>query len=153
VRAINHALTGAIIGIVVSEPAIAVPAALASHYICDAIPHFDGANGEPAKSNWVRSKTFKYSLYADAVLCGLLVLILAISQPFHWQWAAVCAFVAAAPDFLSINLYKRTLKKKKTKPSLYNRFAGGIQWFERPSGAVVEVAWFSAALIILIPML
>jgi len=38
--ATNHALTGAAIGLLVGEPLIAVPAAIASHFICDALPHY-----------------------------------------------------------------------------------------------------------------
>ena len=36
--ATNHALTGAIIGLVIGEPVLAIALAFASHFICDALP-------------------------------------------------------------------------------------------------------------------
>lgn len=154
-RAINHALTGTLIGLTVGEPLIAVPAALASHFICDAIPHYDGLPQNPSmktKQRWIRSKAFRRLLYADALVCMVLVLVLAIRRPEYWLLAAVCAFAAAAPDFLWL---PRFLKRDGTPkaPTGFNKFAGWIQWFQRPIGAVVEIAWFIAAIILLLPFL
>jgi hypothetical protein len=153
-RAINHAMTGAIIGLVIGEPLAAIPVAFLSHYIMDVIPHHgEGEMGEKQKLEWIRSKLFRNLIYADALLCGLLVLVLAISQPAHWLLAAVCAFAAASPDLLSFNRYQKTLSKKGWKAGWYTKFAGNIQWFERPIGGFVELAWFIAAVIILLPIL
>ncbi len=148
--AINHALTGAVIGLVVGEPLIALPAALASHFVCDALPHF-GRRLPPAV--YLKTKSFRYYLVAEASLCALLVACLAIFQPQHWFLAAVCAFLATSPDLLQINKYLKMRRGQHWKRSAFARFAGGIQWFERPIGAVVEVAWFVAAIIIIIPFL
>jgi hypothetical protein len=147
-RAINHALTGAIIGLVVGEPLIAVPAALASHFVCDVIPHYGSSLPD---SEEIKSQLFRRLLYADAILCVGLVALLAVRQPVHWWLAAVCAFVAASPDLLSINRYIRANTHKQWRSGPYVAFASRIQWFERPIGAVVEVAWFVAAIILLIP--
>ncbi len=148
--ATNHALTGAVIGLVVGEPLVAVPAALVSHFICDMIPHF-GSNSAPK----VRLKTngFRNYLIVDASLCILLVLCLAVFRPDHWLLASVCAFVATSPDLLWINKYLKIRRGQHWKRNAYEKFAGDIQWFERPIGAVVEVAWFVAAAIIIIPFL
>jgi hypothetical protein len=153
-RAINHALTGAIIGLVIGEPLAAIPVAFLSHYIMDVIPHHgEGDTGEKAKLKWLRSKLFRYLIYADALLCGLLVLVLAISQPAHWLLAAICAFAAASPDLFSFNRYRKTLSKKEWEAGWYSNFASNIQWFERPIGAFVEIAWLAAAIVILFPIL
>jgi hypothetical protein len=152
-RAINHALTGAIIGVVVREPVIAVPAALASHFICDMIPHYDTVLTGANKRKWIGSKEFSYLLYFDAVLCISLVLILAIRHPAYWLLAAVCAFVATSPDLLFMRRYLRARHNKNSKLGQLVKLTIKIQWFQRPIGAVVEVAWFMAALIILIPFL
>ena len=155
-RAINHALTGAIIGLVIGEPAIAVPAAVASHFVCDAIPHYDGIPVRPTlqmKMKWLRTKTFKRLLYADALLCFGLVAVLAVDRPVHWLLAAICAFAAASPDFLSVNFFIHAKTKKKWTPNMYMRFVDWIQWFQRPIGWVVEAAWFIGALILLAPLL
>lgn len=145
-RAINHALTGAIIGLTVNEPIIALPAALASHFVMDALPHFHIVM---PKNGWVKTNSFRYSIYIDAVLCFFLVLILGITQPTGWQLAAVCAFVATSPDLASINYYSKVKSGKKWRPNLYEKFSNKIQWFERPIGAVVEVAWLVTGIVLL----
>ncbi|HXR50266.1 MAG TPA: hypothetical protein VN778_04550 [Verrucomicrobiae bacterium] len=152
-RAINHAITGAFIGLAISEPVAAIPVAIASHFVCDAIPHYDGVSSDKGKAKWLRSKTFRYLLYADAILCGGLVLVLALKHPFDWQLAAICAFAAAAPDFLWLKRYLNRHSKQQTRPNAFSRFAGRIQWFQRPIGAVVEIAWFVAGLLILAPFI
>jgi hypothetical protein len=150
-RAINHALTGAAIGLLVAEPVIAVPAAFVSHYVCDAIPHYGRGIAEEKELN---STSFRVSLVVDAGLCALLVLILALRRPQHWVLAAVCAFVAASPDLLSINRYREARRNQPIKRNWYTKLANDeLQWFERPIGAVVEVAWFIAGIIILAPFI
>ncbi len=149
-RAINHALTGAIIGIIVGEPLIAAPLAIASHFVLDVIPHH---GQDSSKQYWLKSKAFRYLIYLDAFLCAVLVLTLSLYRPNHWPLAAICAFLAAAPDLLSINHYQKVLAGKHWKAGWYTAFAGRIQWFERPIGAVVEVAWLIATLILIFPLL
>ncbi|PIZ62906.1 hypothetical protein COY17_01640 [Candidatus Saccharibacteria bacterium CG_4_10_14_0_2_um_filter_52_9] len=149
-RAVNHALTGALIGLTVAEPAVAVPAAVVSHYICDVIPHY-GSSQKGDTS--LRASSFRSGLYIDAALCLGIVVLLAVRQPSHWLLAAVCAFAAAAPDLLSANRYFKVVARKRWQPNLYSRFATGIQWFERPIGAVVETAWLVATIIILWPFI
>lgn len=150
-RAINHALTGALIGFVVAEPLVAVPAAILSHYVCDVIPHYD--DNRLSKPAWVASAKFRNLLIVDALLCVTLVGLLAYQHPLHWLLAAVCAFAAAAPDMLSFSMYRDSQRKHRFKLSVYQRFAMAIQWFERPIGAVVEVTWLVAASLLLLPFL
>lgn len=141
-RAINHALTGAVIGLTVSSPAFAVPLAVASHFICDALPHY-GASKEASAT--LRSKTFAASLVIDAGLCFLLVVLLAVMHQSSWLLASVCAFAAAAPDLAWVPGYLRVHRGAAfaEHPNRLMRFAKAIQWFERPSGAIVEIAWFA----------
>ncbi len=149
-RAITHAMTGAAIGLGVSEPAVAVPMALASHYVLDALPHYGGGLPESEELN---SPTFRVLLLADICLCPLLVLLLAVQRPQHWILAAICAFVAAAPDLASINIYRRARRGEPPKTNRYTRFAHAIQWFERPLGGIFEAAWFMVMLVILVPII
>lgn len=151
--ATNHALTGTAIGLIVGEPLLALPLALLSHFVCDAIPHFSFTADESRKEQMLRSKMYKNYLITEATLCSLIVLGLAVLRPTHWLLAAVCAFVAAAPDLFSINRYLSTRRGNPWKPNLYSRFAHNIQWFEKPIGAVVEAAWFIAVVAILLPIL
>ncbi|MDL2363441.1 MAG: hypothetical protein QFB86_03635 [Patescibacteria group bacterium] len=147
-RAINHALTGAVIGLAIHQPLIAPISAVASHYLCDMLPHF-GRNREDTEE--LKSIFFRNLLYLDALMCGILVSAIAYIHPVYWKQAVLCAFLAAAPDFLSAPKYFTVRRNKKWKPSLYSRFASSIQWFERPIGAFVEIAWFVAGLTLIIP--
>jgi hypothetical protein len=148
--AINHALTGTAIGLLVGQPLLAVPLAVGSHYVCDVLPHF--GTGLPDKVV-LKSNKYRDYLAVEAGLCFLLVVGLAGFRPQHWLLAAICAFAAAAPDLLSINKYLAIRRGRRWQPGRYVRFASAIQWFERPIGAVVEVAWFVAALVIIVPFL
>jgi len=147
-RAINHALTGAVIGLGISEPAIALPAAFLSHFALDAIPHF----GERKKDHG--SKNFRDLLILDVLLCFGLVLVLVAGHPKQWLLAAVCAFLAASPDFMWIGKYVRARagKKEHSAKSIVLRFHSKIQWFERPPGLAVELAWAPAMILLLIDL-
>ena len=148
--ATNHALTGAIVGLVVGEPGLAIPLAFVSHFVCDALPHFGSQDTNEIR---IASKGFRNYLIVDASLCIILVIALAITQPKNWLLAAICAFLAASPDFGWINKFRQARSGKKWHPSFFSKFAGGIQWFQRPIGAVVEVVWFVGAIAIIAPFL
>lgn len=152
-RAINHALTGALIGLSVSQPAIAMPAAVISHFICDSIPHYGEDLTVMPAEQWLKTRKFRLILYADAFLCFGLVVLLMVKQPAHWWLPAACAFLAAGPDLLSFNRFARITADKTWRPSAFSKFATGIQWFERPIGVAVEVAWFAGACFLLAPWL
>lgn len=141
--ATNHALTGAIIGLTVHNPLIALPAALLSHVVCDAIPHYGGRKAD------IVSKGFVRYLLTDAALCGVLVLVLFFSGSHSWLLAAVCAFVAASPDFLWIRMFRAARQNRPFHRTALEKFLGDIQWFQRPIGAFVEVAWFVGAIALL----
>ena len=148
--ATNHALTGALIGLIVGQPVVAVPAALLSHYVCDALPHFRRNMPDEVL---LKSKWFRNYLIVEATLCTVIVLGLAGLRPQHWLLAAICAFIAVSPDLLSINKYLKVRYSRRWSAGRYVKFASDIQWFERPIGAVVEVAWFAAAIVLLLPLL
>jgi hypothetical protein len=138
--ATNHAITGALIGLIVGQPLIALPAAFLSHFVCDAIPHY----GNAKVPLW--SASFKRMLVVDASLCVVLVAVLVDRHPLHWLLAAVCAFLATSPDLYWIRRFKYGIHHKRVLAtnSKLDHFLGsdGIQWFQRPIGAVVELAWF-----------
>ena len=145
-RAINHALTGATIGLLVDEPIAAVPLSLVSHYVCDVIPHYGAGLPEEQEIN---TTTFRVLLALDFILCVALVVVLALKRPKNWLLAAICAFVATSPDLASIGRYRAGRKRIKSKPNRYVVLAKRIQLYEKPPGAVVEVVWFASFIIIL----
>jgi len=139
----NHALTGALIGLSISNPELALPLAFLSHFVCDAIPHYD----PPGKNLEVRMKysnRFDHELVWHFLICVLIIGVLALFQPKNWILAAVCAFMAASPDLFWIPRYiqvKRTGKDTKlTNPFL--RFHSGIQWKTGPKFIWLEAVWF-----------
>lgn len=146
--ATNHALTGTAIGLLIGQPLLAMPIALMSHFVCDAIPHF-GANDKQAI---IKSKGFKRYLVVEAFLCFLIVLSLLILKPDHWLVASICAFLAAAPDLYWFKRFRAVNTGGQPPVNRFSKFASGIQWFQRPIGALVEVTWFAAALILVIPL-
>lgn len=141
--AANHALTGALIGLTVHNPWIALPIALCSHIVCDIIPHFG------REREWLKKPSFTRYLTLDATLCILLVGLLFALQPAYWLLAAVCAFVATSPDLLWIRQFMLARTGKSCKPNMVESFLGWIQWFQRPLGALVELAWFIGASVLL----
>lgn len=144
--ATNHAITGAVIGLLVQDPYVALPAAFVSHFVCDAIPHFDPAGDN---NKWLKSDTFKKFLTIDALLCVILVAVLAGARPAHWLIASICAFLATSPDLFWINRFIKLQNGKKWKPSLFSKFADKIQWFTGPTGAVVELIWLVSGIFVL----
>ena len=139
----NHALTGALIGLTVANPLLALPAAFLSHFVLDVIPHYD-VPGETHEQRMASKQFLIVQIVLGAVLCFALVVLLAVAQPKHWILAAFCAFIATTPDMLFI---PRFVSVKKTGHDnlgtfWFWRFHNAIQWFQKPIGAIVEVIWF-----------
>jgi hypothetical protein len=135
-RAINHALTGASIAIVVDKPMLAIPLAFLSHFACDALPHFDDTERNKGKAY------FNTVLSIDATLCALLVLGLYFLMPTAWLVPAAAAFAATSPDFMWIKHWLKGTDKPKINNSWITRFHSWIQWSQTKPGMVVEFAWF-----------
>ncbi len=143
--ATNHALTGALIGLVVGQPVVAVILAVLSHFVLDAIPHYTD------ESIKISSDGFKRYLIVEALFCFSLVVVLVLVHPENWPLAAICAFLATSPDFMWMPKYLRA-RQAKPEPKTHNaiiRFHSRIQWFTKPVGAVVEAVWTVCAIVLL----
>jgi len=136
--ATNHALTGAVVALAIKQPILAIPLALASHFVIDMIPHFDAGLG--------RSAIAKIVVAIDCLLAGSLTVLLSIF--FHtdisgWLLFA-CMAIAMSPDLVwGWRYYKlRDFKKIISEPmSLFSRYHQKIQWSETPKGILVEIPW------------
>lgn len=132
-RAVNHGLTGAAIAVVVKQPMLAVPLALISHFVCDAIPHSGTGNLD------IRDKKFLRILYADMALAVVSTLAVASVWQERWWLVIVCAFFAASPDLAWA--YYRYFNPRKKLDSL-SKFHKWIQWSETLRGYYLEAVWF-----------
>jgi hypothetical protein len=142
VTAPNHALTGALIGLTVSNPALALPLAFLSHFVLDALPHYD----PPKTSNADLFRTRRFVLefiVMGAGLCFALVLLLAVVRPAHWILAAVCAFVATVPDLLWLPrfLSARRTGKDTIPQQAFFQFHDRIQRHTSPRLLWFEIVW------------
>lgn len=137
----NHGMTGAVIALVVKEPLIAIPASFASHFICDAIPHF----GVPAEKLFKRA--FNLTLLGDFLFAVTLMIILGAWFPAERWLIWTCMIAAAIPDIESAYyaLYQAHIKGRPFKSLKFDplyRFHLWVQWSETYPGAITEVIWF-----------
>jgi len=135
----NHGMTGAVIALLVKEPALAVPLSFISHFACDSIPHFGLAPNDK-----LFDRKFNVTLVMDFLVAVSLMVILGLMfRSQRWLiWA--CMVAAASPDlaWAYYHLYMQKIKKRKPKFDRLSRFHIAIQWSQTPKGWFVEVAWF-----------
>src|SRR5688572_9701730 len=107
-RAINHAVTGALIGTAVGQPLLALPLAYASHFVLDGIPHWE--SDEKDLSNRMMRSVFLGALVVDALSCFALFCWLIYSGAVL---PAFCAVAAASPDFMWLPMFVKSLRDQK----------------------------------------
>ena len=104
---ISHAVTGAFIAVKIGNPVLAIPLVLLSHYLEDAVPHWDAGTGL-TKGVKTPRQAFQHEI-VDLILAGLLVLafypstlsILHSTFPSVHSLAPIWgAFFGLLPDFL-----------------------------------------------------
>ncbi len=137
----NHVVAGALIGAVVLQPAVAIPAALASHFLMDALPHY----GDKNKSSWL-NRHFKYVLVTDALIMVSFLTAVTVIQPTNWGLLLFCALVAVLPDAIWIPHYLADMRQEPKQPGAFARFSKWIQWGEHPWGIYLEAVVLVALL-------
>lgn len=97
--ATGHALIGTVIAAKIGNPAIAAPIALASHFVADAIPHWDTGYHRKQKSK----QKFLIQSAADVAIGFILsYLVLTIFFPStNLLYAFLIILVAQSPDWLT----------------------------------------------------
>ncbi|MCA9324803.1 hypothetical protein KDA23_01900 [Candidatus Saccharibacteria bacterium] len=138
----NHAMTGALIGLTVSNPAGAVIGAFLSHFLLDVIPHYD----VPGETNETRidSRLFQnVQIVGGGLLCGLIILALLFTRPNAWLLGSICAAVAVLPDALSAPRYFSVKRHGKDIRDnwWFWKFHDQIQWRAAPRYAWIELVW------------
>lgn len=139
----NHAVTGALIGLTIN-PWLALPLAFLSHFVCDAIPHYDPAETDTNRRLSSRRFFLEFIVFG-AALCFLLVLFLSIVRPQHWQVAAMCAFLATSADLFWLPRYLQVKRSGRAAPitNPFLRFHSAIQWNTGPQWLWLELVWFA----------
>jgi hypothetical protein len=133
-RAINHTVTGAVVGAAIGNPWLALPAALLSHFVLDIIPHSGDTDGT--------SLYFKLELAVDAALGAAFLLTIAILQPEQWLLLIACGVLGAAPDLWWLPYWIWELKEgKPRKLDKLGKLMGDIQWSQTKPGYIVEAIW------------
>lgn len=138
----NHVLAGALIGIAINEPAIALPLALGSHFVMDALPHF-GYKGNKGYSEALQHR-LSYWVGVISLLTTMLVVALLI---YNQLWLALAAgIMAALPDVLGVYNYRKYEKHGQKAHGILKvvhvQFHRAIQWCERPWGIYIELVTF-----------
>lgn len=139
-------MTGAVIALLVKEPAIAVPLSFVSHFACDAIPHFGVIDNPGQPDDELFKRKFNIILVLDFLTAVGLMIILGRLFPAQRQLIWICMIAAAIPDLVSAyyRLYIEKIKKRPRRHDIVTRFLYGIQTSETYKGAFVEMAWFLA---------
>lgn len=127
----NHALTGGFIAKFLPLP-IALPVALASHFILDSVPHY----GIPNKMR-DKSKFWRIFFTIDA-LATFGLAIYSISDRHYAMFAG--GLFATMPDFIWVG---RVIKTKSFNLSQntnkFTKWHAKIQGYERPWGIWIEL--------------
>lgn len=135
----NHTLTGVVLGLNVSNPALLIASSFTSHLALDSVPHF----GHP-DIDISRGMGLKLAITDGLVSVGILIGAL-ILFPSQAGLVAVGTFFACLPDLLYIPRYLFGWV-----PSVeWSRFHKWVQWSESPPGLITEIAWAGMMLFIL----
>lgn len=131
-------MTGAVIALAVKQPALAIPLAFLSHFVCDLIPHFGLDEKE------IFGKRFNIILISDFLFAVLLMIVLAILFPDQMWLIWACMIAAASPDLMWAyhRLYIERLQKRRPSLGDIANFHHKIQWSQTLPGAYVEALWF-----------
>lgn len=97
--ATGHALIGTVIAAKVGNPAIAVPIAIASHFLADALPHWDTGTNKKAKTKRAFFLESLFDVLLGFVLSWLLIVWIFPSTNFSYAFFII--IMAQAPDWLT----------------------------------------------------
>lgn len=139
----NHAITGALIAVILPKPYLAIPVAFLAHFVMDAIPHFGISEQDVNKRN--KNPIFLLTLMTDIMIAVLLLISipLSLSQSVS-PWVLLLSMIACmSPDLVwGRRFYHEVRRKASKRMSNFSLFHKNIQWSETPKGLIVEILWF-----------
>lgn len=133
--ATGHALLGTMIAAKIGNPALAIPLAIASHIITDAIPHWDTATN-------IRKKTKKKVFIESTidVLVGFILSFLLLSLFFPktgFPYVFVVILASQSFDWLMAPYYFFGIKLFKWAHTFQKLFNNDL---DKPWGIVTQIA-------------
>ena len=139
---LNHAATGALVAVVVKEPATALPIALLSHFVSDALPHW-------------KLKVKRLFLLADSVLSLVLLAVVSVVFTAPAWLVFSCGLLAILPDAMWLRQVVITgkYKTKNYQSPLLNiiRYLHlKVQWCEPENGWYLEILWFIVTILLVV---
>lgn len=138
----NHLLAGALIGLAISNPALAIVAGYSSHFLMDAVPHFGYPGGldfiSAVKIAAKHKGAYIYSI-GTIITFATVLLWLLITRNYY---ALSIGLIAVSPDAIMTAYYYFCERKGKKPESTFAwinlKFHGRIQ-FERPWAIFTEL--------------
>jgi len=134
----NHMLTGTAIALSVQSPWLAPVLSFASHFILDALPHYDPGYRGPHQQP---EKHFKYYIALEIIAIPAVMATSILLFHQHWLLVLGCMLTAYLPDVLW------ALERRHGHRTFLNKFYAfhnKIQWGERPWGWTIEAVYFFA---------
>lgn len=141
----SHTTTGVVIALSIHHPALALPLALLSHFVLDALPHYGNATLDGT------DKFFRRFIIADAIAGFGIAIVMMLLIPEKWLAIALCGALATIPDLMWLPNHIRQVKNLESKP--HNRL---MHWhqsiqFEHPVwGVAAEAMWVTAMVAFLV---
>jgi hypothetical protein len=141
---LSHAATGALVAVAIHNPWIGLPAAFASHFVLDAIPHWD-----VFPNNFMLRRA---ALAVDITLTLWMLIILALSVDAPRKLVIGGGVLGVLPDLMWAPYFitgKMSKTDKKTPLHLARRFHFWIQIKEFSRGFYIEISWLVLMLVLL----
>lgn len=144
---LNHAVTGALVAAAINNPALALPAALLSHFAADAVPHWDYKVRGGLRS--------RQTVMLVDLIIGIWVLFVLTLIVDATPWVVLAGgLLAISPDLMWLKFFisgKPAMKgSKKSRLNQIRRFHHWIQWSESRRGIYAEAAWFFLVIFLII---
>jgi hypothetical protein len=141
--AVNHALTGATVAAAINRPILSLPAALLSHFVIDALPHW----------NYKLPGIYRQlAIMFDITLSLSLLVVLAVTVDASQRLIIAGGFLGILPDLMwapHIFYGQPSPTDRLNLLHKLRRLHIKIQWSETRKGAYVEAAWFIAMLFLI----
>lgn len=135
----NHAVTGALVAATFNKPLVSLPLALLSHFIVDAIPHWNYKAPGGLRGRQV-------VMFLDLVLSLTLLAILALTVNAA-PWLIIAGgLLSILPDTMWLKFFitgRPSISGNKQRfINRLRQFHHWIQWSETNKGIFVELLWF-----------